>query len=250
MKTKTFRVIRRIAEIVPAALLLSTAVSMAGDTTAETDIFAIARGGQYYDKWWAVIDADKPKGTHPAYTAAGKKKGAATWRCKECHGWDYKGKDGAYGKGSHYSGIIGINGKAGADVKEIAGIIRGAPHNFTKKMLPDKAVQYLAKFVSAGQIDMGKYIDAATKQVKGDKNHGARLFQTVCANCHGFNGKEINFHSADDPEYVGTIANDNPWEFLNKVRHGQPGEVMPALIALQMQDLADITAYAQTLPEK
>lgn len=250
MGSRYFRTIRRILGVAPAALLLSTGVVVADDSTAETDLFSIARGGQYYDKWWAVIDADKPKGTHPAYTAAGKKKGASTWRCKECHGWDYKGKDGAYGKGSHFSGIIGISGKAGADTKEIAAIIRGAPHNFTKKMLPDKAVAYLAKFVSAGQIDMDKYIDRATKKAKGNKLHGARLFQTVCATCHGFDGKEINFKNDKKPEYVGTIANDNPWEMLHKVRHGQPGQVMPALIALEIQDMADIVAYAQTLPKK
>ncbi len=59
-----------------------------------TNIWAISRGGQLYDKWWAVIEADAPKTTHPAYPAAGKKKGSTTWRCKECHGWDYKGRDG------------------------------------------------------------------------------------------------------------------------------------------------------------
>ncbi len=60
-----------------------------------TDIWAMARGGQLYDNWMAVTEADKPIGTHPAYPKAGKKKGASTWRCKECHGWDYMGKDGA-----------------------------------------------------------------------------------------------------------------------------------------------------------
>ena len=64
-----------------------------------TNIWAISRGGQLYDKWWEVIEAEEPKTTHPAYPAKGEKKGSATWRCKECHGWDYKGVDGAYGKG-------------------------------------------------------------------------------------------------------------------------------------------------------
>ncbi len=80
-----------------------------------TNIWAIARGGQLYDKWWAVIEAEPPKETHPAYPAAGKKKGASTWRCKECHGWDYKGKDGAYAKGSHATGIEVVRGVVGMD---------------------------------------------------------------------------------------------------------------------------------------
>jgi thiosulfate dehydrogenase len=220
------------------------------DPKNPTSMFSIARGGQYYDKWWAVIDADEPEGTHAAYPAAGKKKGASTWRCKECHGWDYKGKDGAYAKGSHYTGTIGITGKAGADTGEIARIIRGKPHNFTKQMLPDKAVEKLALFVSVGQFDMDTYIDRATKKVKGDIGQGAKFYQTICANCHGFDGKEINFKNEKKPEYIGTVANANPWETLHKVRHGQPGQPMVALIALKVQDLVDIVAYAQTLPKK
>jgi thiosulfate dehydrogenase len=222
----------------------------ADDPAVESDMFAIARGGQFYDKWWDVIDADEPTGTHLAYPAEGKQKGTSTWRCKECHGWDYKGKDGAYAKGSHFSGIKGITGMAGADPKEIAKVIRGAPHNFTEQMLPDKAVERLAQFVSAGQVDMDAYIDRASKKAKGDPARGARFFQTICATCHGFDGKELNFGSNEKPEYVGTVGNDNPWEAMHKIRHGQPGQVMPALVALEVQDIVDIVAYTQTLPAK
>jgi len=80
-----------------------------------TDIWTIARGGQLYDNWMAVVEAEEPEATHPAYPADGKKKGAATWRCKECHGWDYRGKDGAYAKGSHATGIEIVRGVVGMD---------------------------------------------------------------------------------------------------------------------------------------
>ncbi len=235
-----------------SALLVAPLASHADGTRvrAETDSFAIARGGQYYDKWWAVIDADAPKQTHTAYPAAGKKQGAATWRCKECHGWDYKGANGAYAAGSHATGIKGIRAMAGVDPKQIANIIRTKPHNYSKALLPDKALAKLALFVSKGQIEMARFIDSRTKKAKGDRGRGARFYQTVCANCHGFDGKKINFKSEKKPEFIGTIAQENPWEFLHKVRHGQPGQVMPALIALDVQDAVDITAYAQTLSVK
>jgi len=234
------------------ALLLmpAGAIANADEPKVATDVFSLARGGQLYDKWWAVVGADKPKGTHSAYTAKGKKKGASTWRCKECHGWDYKGRDGAYGKGSHFSGIKGITGLFKADPKAIAKAIRGKPHNFTRKMLPDKAVERLARFVSAGQLDMDKYINRASKKAKGDAARGAGFYQTVCANCHGFDGKLINFKTRKKPEFIGTVANANPWETLHKIRNGQPGQAMPALIALDVQDLVDIVAYTQTLPAK
>jgi len=84
----------------------------------------------------------------------------------------------------------------------------------------------------------------------GNPRRGAQFFQTICAVCHGFDGKAINFHSADDPEYVGTVAADNPWEALHKIRFGQPGVGMIALTALSMGTLVDILSYAQTLPTK
>ncbi len=43
-----------------------------------TNIWAISRGGQLYDKWWAVIEHDPPEETHPAYPAASKKEGTTT----------------------------------------------------------------------------------------------------------------------------------------------------------------------------
>lgn len=246
---KALRACSAAAGLVLASLPLAN-VAKGDEPKDQTEAFAIVRGGQYYDKWWAVIDADAPKNTHPAYPAKGKKKGANTWRCKECHGWDYKGKDGAYAKGSHFTGIKGISGMTKANTAEIAKILRGKLHGYTKKMMSDRAVEQLAAFVRAGQFDMDAYIDRKTKKVKGDKAHGAAIYQTVCANCHGFDGKMINFKSEEKPEYIGTVSKDNPWETLHKVRHGQPGQVMPALVTLKGQDLADIVAYAQTLPTK
>lgn len=222
----------------------------AEEPAVETETFAIARGGQLYDKWWEVLEKKPPSETHPSYPANAKQKGDATWRCKECHGWDYLGTDGAYAKGARATGIKGIRGKVGADSKQIATILRDKTHAYTSEMLPDKAVERLARFVSAGQIDMDPHIDRATKMAKGDPARGARFYQTVCAICHGFDGKTLNFGSKDKPEFVGTLAQENPWEALHKIRNGQPGVPMIALTMLGIQDQIDILAYAQTLPAK
>ena len=75
---------------------------------AETES-AIARGGRLYDKWFAENKATKPADDHPSYANKGGQYGKDTsWRCKECHGWDYRGKDGAYAKGGHATGTVGI----------------------------------------------------------------------------------------------------------------------------------------------
>src|SRR3989338_7187253 len=78
------------------------------ELSAAQHVVAVDRGGVLYDSWYGALGKEAPKETHPAYPKAGKQKGATTWRCKECHGWDYKGASGVYSKGGHYTGIPGI----------------------------------------------------------------------------------------------------------------------------------------------
>ncbi|WP_162458188.1 cytochrome c [Mesorhizobium tianshanense] len=213
-----------------------------------TDVWDIARGGELYDNWMAVMEVDAPEGTHPAYPAAGKQEGPGTWRCKECHGWDYMGVEGGYSKGSHYTGIKGVRGVAGMEPEKIHDIIMNKTHAFTKEMMPHSAMEKLALFLSRGQIDVDQYIDRKTKAARGNAGRGAGFYQNICAVCHGFDGKTMNFGDDAAPEFVGTVAADNPWEALHKIRFGQPGVGMVALGVLPIQDLVDILAYAQTLP--
>ncbi|MCH7881189.1 MAG: c-type cytochrome [Proteobacteria bacterium] len=220
---------------------------------SDPDIWDIARGGQLYDDWMVVLEHPEPKGNHPAYPDIGKKKGKATWRCKECHGWDYMGEDGAYGKGGHYTGIKGLRRAVGMEIDELMNIIRDKTHQYTEAMIPDSAVRKLALFVSRGQVGMDQYIDRPSGRARGDLRRGASFFQTVCAICHGFDGATMVSRTATalaafgDRGYLGTVADDNPWETLHKIRNGQPGVGMVALRVLSVQDQVDVLAYMQTL---
>ncbi len=215
-----------------------------------TDIWAIARGGQLYDNWMTTLEADEPGQNHPAYPATGKKKGPPTWRCKECHGWDYRGADGAYRSGSHATGITGVRSLVGVAPEAIHAIIMDKTHGFTGRTMPHSAMEKLALFLSRGQIDMDRHIDRKSKIARGHPSRGAGAFQTICAVCHGFDGKEMNFGSAEKPEYVGTVCSKNPWEALHKIRFGQPGVGMVAMVSLAVENQVDILAYCQTLPTK
>jgi len=66
-------------------------------------------GGLLYDQWWVVTGAEQPTEDHPLWASqsTNTRSGPDTWRCKECHGWDYQGADGAYGSGSHLTGFPG-----------------------------------------------------------------------------------------------------------------------------------------------
>lgn len=213
---------------------------------AESMEYSIARGGLLYDKWFKVVEAETPTTAHPAYPKDGEyygKKGA-DWRCKECHGWDYQGKDGAYSEGKHYSGIKGIRGMAGADPDAIVAVLKDGTHGYTDDMMSAADFQDLALFVSKGQMDMDPYIDRATKKSSGDAARGQGYYETVCANCHGLDGKKVK-----DMKPIGQLMS-NPWEILHKVLNGQPGENMPALRALDIQVAVDILAHLETLPKE
>lgn len=229
---------------VVACTASNTAPEMAGANS-------ILRGGLLYDNWFSTLGVAKPSATHALWPASNtKKKGNVTWRCKSCHGWEYMGKDGAYASGSYKSGITGIRAFDGAEPAAVVAILRGKDHGFTKAMISDAELDNLAAFVSRGQFELDKYIDRASKKSNGDSARGKPLYDSVCANCHGADGKDMNFKTADKPEYLGTLANGNPWETINKIRHGQPDSQMPALGNFPMKDINDILAYAQTLPTK
>lgn len=236
-----------LARVLTGGALLLTA----GYLPAEEIESAIARGGRLYDKWWKVVGTESPKGAHPAYPSEGKYKGkgGADWRCKECHGWDYQGKAGAYAKGGHFTGIKGIRGAAGMDPANVVAVLTDGTHGMNG-VLREAELRDLALFVSRGQVDMDQYIDRATKKVLGDKARGEPIYQTLCANCHGRDGTldEDGKPLAADGEPLGRVANSNPWETLHKINNGQPGERMPALRAFDIRVALDILAYLQTLP--
>jgi len=222
-----------------------------GAPVEPAEAWIMSRGGRLYDNWFSTQGMDKPKETHAAWPASNtKKKGDVTWRCKSCHGWDYLGAAGKYGGGSYKTGIAGVMSAKGKSVDDIAAMIRGGPHGFTKEMIPDEQMGYLAAFLSRGLHDANMYIDAKSGDVKGDPKKGKPIFQTTCASCHGFDGRALNWGSKDEPEFVGTVAKENPWEVLHKIRYGQPGVEMITLGAFDMQVAADVLAYAKTLPEK
>jgi thiosulfate dehydrogenase len=208
----------------------------------------IARGGLLYDKWYSILEV-KTEGTHPSYPAEGKKNGESTWRCKECHGWDYKGREGAYSGGSHYTGIKGIRDFVSRKPGDVMKVLNDKNHSIGK-IASAGTLEEIAFFVSYGQLDMDAYIDRKTKKVSGNLSNGEKIFLSTCAKCHGEDGKKINFKPDEKPEYLGTLANKNPWETLHKLRFGQPTSNMISMLFVDIRDQVDVLSYSQTLPVK
>jgi thiosulfate dehydrogenase len=215
-----------------------------------TEAWLRAAGGRIYDNWWDALDRKKPEGTHPTYPASGTQTGAGTWRCKECHGWDYKGRDGLYGAGDHKTGFPGIRNAQGRSVADIVKLLRAPRHGYTQEMMNDEEIERIAVFVSRGQHDADRYVDRTTGKVKGDVENGRAVFQTVCAACHGFDGKLFNWGTRDAPAYVGTEADKFPAEVLHKIRNSHPGAAMVNLRSMPFAASVDVLAFARTLPTK
>jgi thiosulfate dehydrogenase len=222
------------------------------------------RGGRLYDNWWAEAALAEPSGDHPLWEfrpdlQSNPATGSATWRCAECHGWDYRGVDGQYGTGPHRTGFPGILGTTLA-ADDIFNLLKDSPeipqpngrlaHDYGS-VLSDTRISDLVAFVLAGAIDDAPYIDSATgiflgNPVQGEQNYNGGT-QPSCTVCHGSIGTNINFGTPADPEYVGTIANDDPWAMLHKVRFAEPAAPMPSWLANGGSDAgaADIGRYAQ-----
>lgn len=192
-------------------------------------------------QWWT-----EPTGTFALYPQnIGSQTGSTTWRCKECHGWDYKGKDGAYGNGSnHFTGITGVFQVQRKPIGEIYSVIRN-------KNLPlsEEDIWDLTRFLKEGLIEMDKYIifsGALSKTASGTGNLGGPIYSGRCSECHGPDGKEIS------SVVVGAVAKDNPWETLHKIAFGNPGTSMPSMIdrGLSTQQLIDLLTYTQTLSQE
>ncbi len=213
---------------------------------------SIAKGGALYDKWWKISEsASEPSGDHPLWSiqSTNTRSGSSTYRCKECHGWDYQGEDGAYSKGSHFTGFPNI--LAAVEDKSKSQIIKDLESN-DKHIVPlglnEADLDNLADFLNEGLVDNRDYINYDTKKVIGaNLANGKQLYNKSCAACHGTNGQLILI---EDTESVASLANGNPWEILHKIRFGQPGTPMPSGVAngWSTQDAVDVLGYAQTLP--
>ncbi|MBF0368538.1 MAG: c-type cytochrome [Magnetococcales bacterium] len=219
--------------------------------SSHSELWEITQGGLLYDNWAIVQDTPLPQSTHPSYPIEGQEKGPTTWLCHTCHGWDYKGRDGVYGLGNHFTGIKGLRRMVGKPVEKIVGIIRDDIHQFSPEMISEASEKRLAAFLSRGQVDMDLFIDPDTNKALGIAQNGEQFYQSICAICHGPSGRAINLGQENAPIYLGTVANRNPWKALHKIRNGQPGAIMISFMTLlDVQDQLDILSHSQRLPRR
>lgn len=237
--------------------MVDLAVVNLASSNADED--KIALGGRLYDNWMTTSGIEALPGDHPLWStqSTNTRTEATTFRCKECHGWDYKGAAGVYGSGSHFTGFPGVI-RAGKMLQtdDLVQVLRGgfnADHDF-RFDISRKNLDALATFLEFGLKNYSELIDYETKLPRQTPtlSNGETRYSRTCASCHGNDGKDINFGSEASPVYLGEIATGNPWEFLHKALYGQPGvSGMPPVSTRGWddQDLTDLLAYVQSLDD-
>jgi len=214
----------------------------------------LVRGGLLFDKWWKVNSGTEPTTLFdPIWSSqtTNTRTGGDTWRCKECHGWDYVGKDGRYSSGSHYTGFDGLwTSRAFSRTILFDSIKDTHGDHDLSGVLSDQDVLDLTRFIVDGLVNMSLYIDASGNAT-GNATAGLTLYDANCASCHGTDGLTLDFNSADGVQGIGWLSNDNPQETLHKLRWGHPGSTMPSMVenGLTDQQTGDILAHAQTLSQ-
>lgn len=224
------------------------------------------RGGRLYDRWWSAIAAPAPTTDHPLWQyrpdqTSNAAKGSTTWRCTECHGWDYKGVDGEFAAGPHRTGFPGVF-ETSLTPAELFNLLREPPNNGGGGGVPnghdygavlaDEQIIDLVAFVLGGVIDTDTYVNAVGGTFLGDPVAGEMHYTTggtlnQCISCHGGDGAAINFGTPLEPEYLGTVAVYEPFHFLHRGRVGFPGIPMQGWLANGGTDqgVADMGRYAQ-----
>lgn len=245
-----FKSIYRFAMVLLAVLLLVKVV-LAQDVPGADGI----RGGRLYDNWFVILDVLPPEGDHPLWQTqdSNLRSGTVTWRCSTCHGWDYKGADGAYGLNSaEYTGFPGVLNMVGTTNLEILAWLNGSnnpDHDFSELMNPGAFIDLIA-FLRTKQVDVALIIDYQDKSALGRPADGRELFDESCALCHGEDGSALNFNTAQNPIFIGDVALDNPWKFVHRVRFGSllTTDHSFELTGWSLPKIADTLAYSQKLP--
>ena len=163
---------------------LATAVALLtiliAPLTSASDSASVVRGGRLYDNWSLESRGRAPNHPNPAFKPRQVRVATAdSWRCVECHAWDYQGKH----------GIKGISGRQKTDAVALAALLKDANHGYGELLSEGDRLD-LANFIAGGQTDMRKLL-ALAGRTKPGQSTSDKVYATLCANCHGLDGTRL-----------------------------------------------------------
>lgn len=252
------------------------------DADAESDdgscVYPIADadgilGGIMYDKFWAS-EAEFTAPVDASIDMANVSGYSDFYRCKQCHGWDLMGKEGAYisraantGRPEVAGGILNFistssdqeifdaiknTGGALVDPARTAdgtnAALGGNEHPDYGRLLTDAQIWNIAKFLKTEKLDVTELYDATTTGTyptgsiaysnwgtNGIAARGEVLYSNDCASCHGADGTQIDMGGLS----VGQFVRTKSYEVQHKVKFGQLGSSMGAF-GYSLSDMKDL----------
>lgn len=225
-------------------------VGCGSDPTVATATADQARGGQLYDKWITVKTVTLPTTMTDKTGATITNTAVHDFRCKNCHGWDYKGTAGLYGptyQNKAYAAAVNFVGTTKTEA-QLADTIKNGGTGMPAfgAQLTDTDIADLTKFLKEGVYDTSSYITLdATKAKKyvlaagASASAGDTLFASKCAGCHGATGETLQLDSGT--LNVGSHTRQNAYEDNHKIKFGHPGSIMGS-ITTTTTEIRDILA--------
>jgi len=211
----------------------------------------IKRGAYLYEAWDLRVRANLLGNTNPMWTEIGRKSevGPVTWRCVSCHGWDYLGSEAETEGGIAVPGLIGARSM---DQEELTKWLDGTmnpKHDFSE-YLPNAAKRDLLEFLQHGVMNFSSYIRSGVFKIGNISSNGETLYKESCRDCHGSDGSRINFGTADNPIFLGNIA-EEPWRVVHLIRFGHfhIGNTSSEELGWSFQDIIDVVIYTRALPK-
>jgi thiosulfate dehydrogenase len=257
---KSFRGLRRALILISIAaiwLLMLTTITLpvpAAQTNAESSAL---RGGRLYVAWDQVTNLSSGvEGINPLWpeSTPDQVPDVLTWRCVNCHGWDYKGSDGKtlrpVLRAEGYPGLFNFTAAPADDILPTLNGYLDPGHDFSD-YLSDEDMQDLAAFISSGLVVPELIADMESFQVQGVAGAGQQGFDEFCRSCHGAEGEKINLTTVENPTYLGDVAWANPWRMAHTIRYGHVSAQVPAAdqLGIPFSQQIDIAAFTQTLPD-
>jgi mono/diheme cytochrome c family protein len=199
-------------------------------------------GAQLYDDWPRALRLAGPFQRHPLWSGSTNVRPQETWRCVNCHGWDFLGSAGVGGDLGVVDGVPGLRHLVGVGRNDIRAMIRADSHGYSSAPLNPEALSYLAGFLAKGQTATVELVGRA-RTLGVDRAAGGERYASVCQICHGANGDALNLGTERAPETLSTLARRLPWRFLHTVRFGHGG-IMPSFTTLEEQEFLNLLIYA------
>ncbi len=231
-------------------------------------------GGKLYDKFWASETGwTAPNGINAAdITNYGD-----FYRCKQCHGWDQMGREGAYidraPKTTRPSvGPSLIEPIENDPIEEFYDHLKnvtGRPVDPTLTqdgttgsgdampafgtILTDEEIWDIIKFLKEERLDVTQLYDLTTTGTyptgtksfsnigkDGDPAAGDAFFSANCAGCHGADGKGIAIIDEGDTLTVGFFGRNKPYELQHKIKFGNLGSAMTGVPTATVADVKNL----------